>query len=117
MSTSLYFLTQVWLHINKDIMKGEGKNLKPIQYGLFKILEKIGNNAFRLDLSSYMQMYSMVNVENSKLYEPSMITDEDGSVQVPTVDGFSPKYLDELHEDVILNIRIKTSRQGDVEYL
>jgi hypothetical protein len=27
------------------------------------------------------------------------------------------EYLDELQEDVILNKRIKTSQQGDVEYL
>jgi hypothetical protein len=37
---------QVWLHINKDRLKGEGKKLKPIRYGPFTILEKIGTNAF-----------------------------------------------------------------------
>jgi hypothetical protein len=74
---------QVWLHINKDRMKGEGKNIKPIWYGPFEILEKIGTNAFRLDLPSYMQMYSVVNVENLKLYEPPMIMDKYEGVQVP----------------------------------
>jgi hypothetical protein len=64
-----------------------------------------------------MQMYSVVNVENLKLYEPPMIMDEDESIQVPTVDDFSPEYLDELQEDVILDRRIKTSQRGDVEYL
>jgi hypothetical protein len=87
---------QVWLHINKDRMKGEGKNLKPIRYGPFNILEKIGTNTFRLDLPSYMQMYSVVNVENLKLYEPPMIMDKDEGVQVLTVDDFSLEYLDEL---------------------
>jgi hypothetical protein len=55
---------QVWLHISKYRMKGEGKKLIPIRYGPFKILEKIGTNAFLLDLPTYMQMYSVVNVEN-----------------------------------------------------
>jgi hypothetical protein len=64
-----------------------------------------------------MQMYSVVNVDNLKLYEPPMIMDKDEGVQVPTIDDFSPEYLDELQEDVILNKRIKTSRWGDVEYL
>ena len=36
---------QVWLYINKDRLKGEGKKLKSIRYGPFKIIEKIGNNA------------------------------------------------------------------------
>ena len=43
--------------------------------------------------------------------------DEDESIQVPTMDDFSLEYLDGLHEDVILDRRIKTSQQGDVEYL
>jgi hypothetical protein len=87
---------QVWLHINKDRMKGGGKKIMPIQYGLFKILENIGTNAFCLDLPTYMQMYGVVNFENLKLYEPPMIIDEDESIQVPTIDDFAPKYLDEL---------------------
>ena len=41
---------QFWLYINKDRMQGEGKKLKLIRYGPFKILEKIGENAFCLDL-------------------------------------------------------------------
>lgn len=83
-------------------MKGEGKNLKPIRYGPFKILEKIGNNSFHLELPPYMQMYS-VNVKNLKLYEPPMIMDDDKNVQVSIVDDFPPEYLDELHEDAILS--------------
>ena len=43
-----------------------------------------------------MHMYSVVNVENLKLYEPPMIMDEVEDVQVPTVDDFAPQYLDEL---------------------
>jgi hypothetical protein len=71
-------------------MEGEGKKLSPIRYGPFKILEKIGTNSFCLDLVAYMQMYSMVNVENLKLYEPPMIMDEDKRIQVPTIDDFAP---------------------------
>jgi hypothetical protein len=80
-------------------------------------LEKIGTNAFKLDLPPYMQMYSVVNVENLKLYEPPMVMDQDESIQVPFVDDFSPEYLNELHEDVILDRKIRTSRRGEVEYL
>ena len=48
---------EVWLNISKERLQGEGKNLRPIRYGPFKILEKIGNNAFKLDFPSYMQIY------------------------------------------------------------
>ena len=47
---------EVWLHINKERMQEEGKKLKPILYGPFKIIKKVGNNAFQLD-SPYMKMY------------------------------------------------------------
>ena len=51
-------------------MQGEGKKLKPIHYGPLNIIKQVGNNEFQLDLPSYMQMYSVVNVENLRFYEP-----------------------------------------------
>ena len=45
---------EVWLYISKERLQGEGKNLKPIHYGPFKIMENTGNNAFKLDLPPYM---------------------------------------------------------------
>ena len=41
-----------------------------------ELLHKVGNNDFWLELSPYMQMYFIVNVENLKLYEPPMIVDQ-----------------------------------------
>ena len=99
---------KVWLTISKDKLKGEGKNLKLIRYGPFTILDKINTNAFHLDLPPYMQIYSVVNVENLKLYEPPMIVDDDENVQVPSIDDFAPKYLNELQQDVILDKKIRS---------
>ena len=96
-------------------MTGEGKNLRPIRYGPFRIVKKIGTYSFYLDILSYMHMYSIINVENLKLYEPPIIVDEVEYVQVPIVDDFAPKYLDELQGNVILDKRTKISCQGDVE--
>ena len=98
-------------------MQGEGRKLKPIKYGPFEILEKIGTNAFHLNLPPCMQIYSVVNVENLKLYEPPMILDEDISVQVASVDDLSLEYMLELPKDVILDRNVRTSRSGLVEYL
>jgi hypothetical protein len=100
---------QVWLYINKERLQGEGKKFKPIRYGPFKILENIGTNAFRLDFPPYMQMYSVMNVENLKLYEPPMILDQDESSQVPSIEDFPPEYLNELQEDIILERKTRTS--------
>ena len=77
-------------------MKGGGKKLRPTRYGPFAILEKIGNNAFQLDFSVYMQMYLVVNVKNLKLYEPPLIMDTKEVGSVPILDDFSPEYLYEF---------------------
>lgn len=106
----------MWFHISKDEMKGEGKKLRPIRNGPFTILEKIGNNVVRLDLPIYMQMYSIVNVDNLRLYEPPVIMDTKEVGTVPTVHEFAPEYLDELPEDIILHRRTGNSQWGDVEY-
>jgi hypothetical protein len=36
---------------------------------------------------------------------------------MPSADDFSPKYLDELKEDIILDRRMRTSCRHDVDYL
>ena len=64
-----------------------------------------------------MQIYSVINVENLKLYEPPMIMDEENNVQIPSVDDLAPEYMRELQDDVILDINVSTSRRGNAEYL
>ncbi|XP_059063910.1 uncharacterized protein LOC131856312 [Cryptomeria japonica] len=98
-------------------MQGEGKKIKPIRYGPFEILEKIGTNVFHLNLPPYMQIYLVLNVENLKFYEPPMILDEEAYVQVPSVDDLSPEYMSKLPEDVILDINVRSSKRGAIEYL
>ena len=87
---------EVWLHISKERLQGEGKKVKPIRYGPFRNLEKIGDNAFRLDFPSYMQIYVVVNVENLRLYEPPLTEDQGENVQIASIEDFSLEYLDEL---------------------
>ena len=54
-------------------------------------------------------MYSVVNIEKLKLYEPPLITDTKDFGRVTIMDKFSPEYLDKRHEDIILDKRNKTA--------
>jgi len=54
-------------------------------------------------------MYSMVNVENLKLYESPSIIDIEEVGKVPTMENFTPEYLDKLPEDIVLDKKTKTS--------
>ena len=84
------------------------RKLKPIGYGPFEILEKIDTNAFCLNLPPYMKIYSVINIENLKLYEPPMIVDEEINIQIPSIDDLAPEYMRELQDDVILNRNVRT---------
>ena len=46
-----------------------------------------------------------------------MIDDQGSDVQLPSIEDFSPKFLDELKEDTILDRRTHTSKRGSVDYL
>jgi hypothetical protein len=80
-------------------------------YGPFEVLEKVGDNAYKLSLPPYMHIYSVVNVENLKLYEPSMLDQEEEQV-LPTIEDLAPYAQVELVEDTILQRKSRTTRQG-----
>jgi len=64
-----------------------------------------------------MQIYSVVNVENLRLYEPILIGDQGESVRIPSIEDFSPEFLDELQQDTIFDRRTRSSKRGNVDYL
>ena len=65
----------------------------------------------------YEDRYSVVNVKNLNLFYPPMIMDQGEEISIPSVDEFSPEYLDELEEDINLDRRTRNSSRGDVDYL
>jgi len=105
---------QVWLHLSKERQHGKGKKLKPLRYGPFKIIDQVGDNDFRLDLPPYMQIYSVVNVENLKLYEPALVA-EDTGVILPSVEDLAPEHMNVLAEDAVLEKKKRSSRSGEHE--
>ena len=75
--------------------------MKPIQYGPFKIIRKISDNAFQFELSAYMEIYSVVNISNLKPFEPSILDDELEEI-LPSVDDLFIDRKMMLAEDIIL---------------
>ena len=45
---------------------------------------------------AYMHIYSVVNAENLRLFEPSLIEDPEEQSQLPSIDDLLPEYLNEL---------------------
>ena len=90
---------------------------RSIRYGPFRILEKIGENDFHLNLPAYMHIYSVVNADCLRLFEPSMIEDPKEKSQLHSIDDLLPESLNELQEDIVLDRKVRTVHKGDVEYL
>lgn len=101
---------EVLLHIRRYRLQGEGKSLKPIRYGAFIIMEKIGDNAFRLDFPSYMQIYVVVNVEKLRLYEPPLVEYQGDNIQIPSIEYFSLEYIDEVQQETIPDRRTRSPK-------
>jgi len=64
-----------------------------------------------------MKIYSVANAEKLRLYEPSLSEDPEEQSQFPSIGDLLPEYLNELQEDTVLDRKVRTTRQGDVEYL
>ncbi|XP_024200619.1 uncharacterized protein LOC112203956 [Rosa chinensis] len=107
----------VWLMLSKERLHGVGKKLKPIRYGPFKIFKKIGDNAFQLELPPYMQMYSVINAEYLKPFEPSLLDDDEDvkDSRLPPLDDLWFEREDPMTADCILEKKITTTRHGQIE--
>ena len=64
---------QVWLHLDKKRFKGNHHKLLHIRYGLYTVLDKIGENAYRLDLPPQLGIHNVINVNHLKNFEPSLM--------------------------------------------
>ena len=101
----------VWLQLNKERLQGPGKKTNALRYGPFEVLRKVGDNAYQLSLPPYMHIYSVVNMDNLKLYKPSML-DQEEEQGLPFAEDLALDAQVELTEDTILQKRSKTTRQG-----
>ena len=70
----------------------------------------MGDNAHRLSLPPYMYIYLVVSVDNIKIYEPSMLDQEEEEV-LPTIEDLTPHAREKLAKDTVLQRRSTTIRQ------
>jgi hypothetical protein len=68
--------------INREI-EGGAQKTKSILDRLFTILGKIGENGLKLDLPPFTGIYSLINLDQLKLFEPSLLDQEVGKGACP----------------------------------
>jgi hypothetical protein len=98
---------QVWLHLDKKHFKGHHHNLFPIRYGLYTILDKIRENAYRLDLPPQLGIHNVINVNHLKLFDPSLLEE---LVTITHPVNNIPDFQLPLAKDTILDTRSHSTR-------
>jgi hypothetical protein len=98
------------LYLNKESLQGPGKKIKVLWYGHFEVLKKVGDNAYRLGLHPYMHIYSIVNLENLKLYEPFLLDREINEKVLRTIEDLALKYQAKSLEDIVFQKNYKTTK-------
>jgi hypothetical protein len=71
----------------------------------------VGDNSYKLNIAPYMHIYSIVNVENIKLYKPSMLDQEEEHV-LPSIDELALDAWETLVEEIIFKKLSRTTRNG-----
>ena len=90
----------MWLWLDKQCFKGQHHKLHPLRYGPYTILERIGENAYRLDLPSQHGIHDVFNVNNITLFEPPLL-EESITIRHP-VDNI-PDFQPPLFKDTIMD--------------
>ena len=80
----------------------------PIIYVLYTILDKIGENAYRLGLPPQLEIHNVINVNHLKLFDPSLL-EELFPITHP-MDNI-PDFQIPLAKDTILDTRSLSTRQ------
>jgi len=75
------------------------------------IIDQVGDNKFQLDMPPYMQIYSIVNVENLKLYEPTLVV-QDTCIMLPIYEYLALEHMSIFSKDAVLEKKISSSN-GD----
>ena len=97
------------------MFKGQHHKLHPLRYSPYTILERIGDNAYWIELPPQLGIPDVLNVNNLKRYEPPFLEEE---VQVHHPMEVIPKFQPPLLEDNILEHRKwHTRTQNYTSYL
>jgi len=96
----------VWLRMDKEWFRGGHHKLHPIWYGLYTITERIGEDAYRLDLPLQLGIHVVINVNNLKLYISSLLDEE---VTITHLVDNIPDFQLPLLEDTILETNVRTN--------
>jgi hypothetical protein len=107
---------KVWFYMEHQHFKSQRHHkLKPLHYGPYIVLQRIGDNAYRLDFPPQLGIHDVVNVNSLKHYEPPLLED---NVTISHPVKLIPDFQPPLLQDTLLDTRHTTTHnQQHTSYL
>jgi hypothetical protein len=76
---------KVWLHLQKERLKGPHRKLRPLCYGPYTITKVVGENSFQINIPHFLGMHTVFNVTLLQPYFPPLFdTSEIAEQLTPT---------------------------------
>jgi len=87
--------------------KGQHHKLLPIRYGPYTILQKVVENAYRLDLPPHLGIHNVINVNHLKFFKPPLLEE---AVTITHPVNNIPYFQLPLTTDTLLDTRTRSTR-------
>ena len=101
---------QVWLHLKKECFTSSYRKLKPLRYGLYNILQQIGENNFQLDIPLCLGLHSIFIVDLLQPYHAPLL--EQNELEPIEPEDIHPNFQEPLPCDTIAGRCIRHTRMN-----
>ena len=105
---------KVWLHLQKERLRGPHHKLRPLRYGLYTITKVVGNNAFELNIPPFLGMHPIFNVDRLRPYFPPLLDTSD-IVEQLTPTELNLDCMEQATTDCIMDMQFKNTRQQKIQ--
>ena len=101
------------MHLEKERLQGPHRKLRPLRYGPYKIIKKVGENAFELNLPPFLGVHLVFNVELLKPYFPPLLDIADVAEEINHTE-LNPEVVNPLQSDKIMEVFMKNLRNQKI---
>jgi hypothetical protein len=77
---------KVWLHLQKERLIGPHRKLFPLCYGSYTITRAVGDNAFELNIPSFLGLHPVFNVDLLRPYFPPLLDTSEVAEQLTAIE-------------------------------
>ena len=97
------------MHLQKECLQRPHRKIHSFDYGPYKIIKKVDENAFELNLPPFLGVHPIFNVELLKPYFPPLLDIADVAEEFSHTE-LNPKVVNPLQSDQIMEVLMKILR-------